>query len=157
MTRETRMLAAAAEAARRGMEDGKGGPFGAVVAAGDRIVSVGTNRVVRDGDPTAHAEICAIRAACSTLKTHVLTGYDIYSTCEPCPMCLAAIFWARLDRIIYAADRADAATAGFDDDAIYREVAADKANRTVPIRRAESPESLLLFEEWRVMAHKIAY
>ena len=157
MTRATELLARAAEAARTGMADGRGGPFGAVVAQGDLIISVGTNRVVRDQDPTAHAEICAVRDACKTLNTHVLSGCDIYSTCEPCPMCLSAIFWARIDRIYFAADRSDAAAAGFDDAAIYREVSVDLAHRTIPVIRADSPESVRLFDEWRAMTDKIRY
>ncbi len=150
-------MAAAAKAAAEGMADGRGGPFGAVVTRAGRVIAVGANRVVRDADPTAHAEICAIREACRTLGSHVLSGCDIYTTCEPCPMCLAAIFWARIDRVYYTASRTDAKDTGFDDDAIYREVSEDPRHRRIPMTRLESAPAAELFARWKKMSHKVPY
>ncbi len=150
-------MQAAVDAAAAGMADGRGGPFGAVVVRQGRIIAVGANRVVRDNDPTAHAEICAIRAACEALGSHSLQGCDIYATCEPCPMCLAAIYWARIDRIYFAGTRNDAARAGFDDAAVYREVAAPFDGREIPIVRLESVVSADLFERWMSMQDKVPY
>jgi tRNA(Arg) A34 adenosine deaminase TadA len=151
------LMLLAQETARAGMADGLGGPFGAVVAKNGELISTGANRVVRDKDPTAHAEMVAIREACRTLGDHRLEGCEIFCTCEPCPMCLSAIFWARIDRIYFAATRHDAADAGFDDAAIYREVSSDLSNRTLPIIHLPSKASLSLFEDWRHMADKILY
>src|SRR5262245_29961376 len=112
------------------MQANEGGPFGAVIVRDGQIIGRGWNRVTSTNDPTAHAEIVAIRDACSRLKTFSLAGCEIYSSCEPCPLCLAAIFWARLDRIFYAATCEDAAAAGFDDGILYRELALPVANRS---------------------------
>lgn len=150
-------MQAAVDAAAAGMADGRGGPFGAVVVREGRIVAAGANRVVRDHDPTAHAEVCAIRSACEALGSHSLRGCDIYATCEPCPMCLAAIYWARIDRIYFAATREDARRAGFDDAAVYREVAAPLDAREIPILRLESEAGLSLFERWMSMQDKVPY
>jgi guanine deaminase len=133
------------------------GPFGAVVVHGGRIVGEGINRVVPSGDPTAHAEIVAIRAACRTLGTHALDGAVIYTSCEPCPMCLGAIWWARIAEIVYANDRRDAAAIGFDDDAIYREVAAPLDRRTLPIRRMGADEALEAFRRWAAKPDRVMY
>ena len=105
------------------MRAGHGGPFGAVVVRGDKIVGRGWNQVTSTNDPTAHAEVVAIREACRRLKTFVLEGCELYTSCEPCPMCLSAIYWSRLDRLFYGNTRRDAAKIDFDDDLIYREVA----------------------------------
>ena len=158
LTKEALMQRAVAAAAR-GMADGLGGPFGAVVARNGIPIAEGANRVVRDQDPTAHAEICAIREACRLLDTHILKGFEIFATCEPCPMCLSAIYWARIDRIYFAAAREDAARAGFDDAAIYREVAAapEDPNRQVPTIQVQSPDALQLFEHWQSMENKVRY
>jgi guanine deaminase len=133
------------------------GPFGAVVVHNGRVVGEGVNRVVPTGDPTAHAEIVAIREACRTLGTHVLDGAVIYTSCEPCPMCLGAIWWARIAEIVYANDRRDAAAIGFDDDAIYREVAAPLDRRTLPIRRMSAAEALEAFRRWQAKADRVLY
>jgi tRNA(Arg) A34 adenosine deaminase TadA len=133
------------------------GPFGAVVVHDGKIVGEGVNRVVPTGDPTAHAEIVAIRAACRTLRTHVLDGAVIYTSCEPCPMCLGAIWWARIAEIVYANDRADAAAIGFDDDAIYREVAAPLDRRRLPIRRMSADEALEAFRRWVQKPDRVPY
>ncbi len=150
-------MQSAVEAARSGMADGRGGPFGAAVAKDGALIATGANRVVRDKDPTAHAEVVAIREACSMLGDHRLLGCEIYCTCEPCPMCLSAIFWARIDRIYFAATRHDAADAGFDDAAIYREVSSDFADRAVPIVHLPNEASLALFESWRKKTDKVPY
>lgn len=157
MLTKEELMQIAEETARKGMADGQGGPFGAVVAKDGRVIAVGSNRVVRDNDPTAHAEISAIRAACRALGDYRLTGCEIFATCEPCPMCLAAIFWARIDRIYFAATRDDAARAGFDDAAIYREVSADLDCRKIPMVQIQSPASFRLFEIWRRMENKTRY
>jgi guanine deaminase len=125
-----------------------GGPFGAIVARGDAVLSTGTNRVTSSGDPTAHAEIVAIREAATALGTHDLSGTTLYSSTEPCPMCLAAAWWARVDGIVFAADRHAAARAGFDDAAIYEEVAADREARTLPCRQALADEGEAPFRAW---------
>jgi guanine deaminase len=122
-----------------------GGPFGAVLVRGGQILAEGSNAVVRSADPTAHAEIVAIRAACATLGSHELLGCVLYSSCEPCPMCLGAIHWARLSRLVFAADRDDAARAGFDDERLYREVSRPAADRFLP------------FEAWGRQEDRIPY
>jgi guanine deaminase len=143
--------------AREGMEGGHGGPFGAVVVADGRIVGEGHNRVTSTLDPTAHAEVVAIRAACAALGRFELRGCDIYTSCEPCPMCLSAIYWARLDRIYFANDRADAARIGFDDDVLYREVALAPEARRLPMIRLLADEARGAFEDWLAKPDRIPY
>lgn len=133
------------------------GPFGAVVVRNGRIIGEGVNRVVPTGDPTAHAEIVAIRAACKSAGSHILDGAVVYTSCEPCPMCLGAIWWARVAEIVYANNRADAAAIGFDDDAIYQEVAAPLTSRTLPIRRLSADEALEVFKLWHAKPDKVPY
>ena len=135
----------------------EGGPFGAVIVRDGRIVGEGANRVTTDHDPTAHAEIVAIRDACRTLSSFSLEGCVIYTSCEPCPMCLAAIYWARLSRIVYGNTRKDAARIGFDDDLIYREVALAIAQRSVPARRLLANEAIATFDAWNRTAGRIPY
>ena len=142
---------------RRGMEDGRGGPFGAVVVSEGRIVGEGENRVTSTNDPTAHAEMVAIRAACAALSRFDLHGCDIYTSCEPCPMCLSAIYWARLDHVYYANGRADAARIGFDDALIYEEVAKPPAARRVPMVRLVVKEAKEVFEGWAKKPDRIPY
>lgn len=134
-----------------------GGPFGAVIARGGEIVAEGVNRVTSQHDPTAHAEVQAIRKACSELNTFDLTGLDIYASCEPCPMCLGAIYWAHLDHIYYANDRKDAAAIGFDDDFIYQEIALAPADRHKPMRILLPDEAKKAFEAWRESDSKTEY
>ena len=117
---------------QRFLEDGKGGPFGAVVVKDGEIIGRGSNRVTANNDPTAHAEVMAIREACQHLKSFQLTGCEIYASCEPCPMCLGAIYWARPDHIYYAAQREDCSEIGFDDSMIYHEIAVPPAERKIP-------------------------
>jgi guanine deaminase len=142
---------------REKMDEGAGGPFGAVIVAEGRIIAEGWNQVTSANDPTAHAEIVAIRAACAALHRFSLEGCEIYASCEPCPMCLAAIYWARLERIYYANDRGDAARAGFDDAAVYREVALPIEARTIPMVRLLSAEGRAAFEAWERKTDRIPY
>ena len=139
------------------MRAGFGGPFGAVVARAGAIIAEGFNQVLSDSDPTAHAEVVAIREACRRLGSFSLQGCEMYTSCEPCPMCLGAIYWARLDRVYYANTRTDAAAIGFDDDHIYRELDRPIDGRTVPFIRLESEEARRIFQEWLEKPDKIPY
>ena len=142
---------------REGMERGEGGPFGAVVVADGALVGEGHNRVVATLDPTAHAEVVAIRGACARLGRFDLSGCEIYTSCEPCPMCLAAVYWARLDRIWYANGRDDAARIGFDDALIYREVALPIGARQLPMERLLAAEARDVFDRWLAKADRTPY
>ena len=135
----------------------KGGPFGAVVVKDGRIIAEGYNQVTSNNDPTAHAEVVAIREACKALESFTLEGCDIYSNCEPCPMCLAAIYWARLRWLYYANTREDAALIGFDDDLIYREIALPVEGRTLSATRLLADEARAAFDEWSKMPDKVPY
>ena len=134
-----------------------GGPFGAVVVRKGKIVGRGWNQVTSTNDPTAHAEICAIRDACRRLRTFQLNDCDLYTSCEPCPMCLSAIYWARLRRVCYGNTRKDAARIGFDDDFIYQEVAAPISRRKIPMKQLLHQEALAAFAEWKTKTDKIPY
>jgi tRNA(Arg) A34 adenosine deaminase TadA len=134
-----------------------GGPFGAVIARDGAIVAEGVNCVTLWNDPTAHAEVVAVRAACQALGRFDLRGCEIYSSCEPCPMCLGAIHWARLERIHFAADRFDAARAGFDDDLLYREFARPIDARQTPISRLLEEMGAAPFEAWLRHAGRVTY
>ena len=134
-----------------------GGPFGAVIAREGKIIATGANRVTLDCDPTAHAEIQAIREAARRLGTFDLGGCEIYTSCEPCPMCLGAIYWARLDRLFYAATKDDAARAGFDDAFIYRELALDPSQRRLATTRLLGDEALATFRAWEEKADRHPY
>lgn len=134
-----------------------GGPFGAVIVRDGEIIAEGFNRVTTDNDPTAHAEVVAIRVACGVLGDFSLAGCDIYTSCEPCPMCLAAIYWARIDRIYFANDRADAARIGFDDDHIYREIPLPTDQRAIPTARMLAEEAAAAFREWEAKPDKVEY
>jgi guanine deaminase len=154
---DERFMRRAVALAREGMEQGRGGPFGAVVVSAGRIVGEGSNAVTSACDPTAHAEVVAIRAACAALGRFDLRGCDVYTSCEPCPMCLAALYWARVDRVFYANDRADAARIGFDDDAIYREVALPLQERSLPLVRLADADARRCFDEWARKADRVPY
>jgi tRNA(Arg) A34 adenosine deaminase TadA len=134
-----------------------GGPFGAVVVHQDKIVGRGWNQVTRSFDPTAHAEVVAIREACCALQRFDLRGCEIYTSCEPCPMCLAAIYWARLDRVFYACTRTDACAIGFDDDFIYKEIPLEIAARAVPMIQVSRDHARSVFEHWEAKPDKIPY
>ncbi len=135
----------------------KRGPFGAVVVKDGKIIAKAANRVTVDNDPTAHAEVVAIRKACKVLKSFQLTGCDIYTSCEPCPMCLAAIYWARPSRIFYANTKADAKAIGFDDSFIYDEIAKSMTERAIPSEQMLPDEALVAFENWKESVDKIEY
>ena len=139
------------------MRRGKGGPFGAVVVKGNKIVGRGSNQVTSGNDPTAHAEIVAIRDACKRMKTFSLDECDLYTSCEPCPMCLSAIYWARIRTVFYGNTRKDAAKIDFDDDFIYREVPLPIKKRKLPMRQLLRKEALAAFQEWENKADKIRY
>jgi tRNA(Arg) A34 adenosine deaminase TadA len=141
----------------RNMRRGEGGPFGAVVVRGDRIVGRGWNRVTASNDPTAHAEVEAIREACRRLGTFKLDDCELYASCEPCPMCLSAAYWARLKRVYFANSRHDAAAIGFDDKFIYAEVAKPVARRKLPMRQIMRREALVAFREWETKPDKVQY
>ena len=134
-----------------------GGPFGAVIARGGEIIATGVNRVTANCDPTAHAEVSAIRAAAQKLGTFNLSGCDIYSSCEPCPMCLGAIYWARLDRLFYGNTKADAARIGFDDAFIYKELALPLSERTLRAEQLLVKEAIATFEAWEQKTDKTPY
>ncbi len=134
-----------------------GGPFGAVIVHGGRVVAECANQVTENHDPTAHAEVQAIRRACQALGKFSLEGGVIYTSCEPCPMCLGAIYWSRLDRMVYANDRDDAARIGFDDRHIYEQLAKPIGQQTLPVSRLLSDEAKAAFEAWRDKPDKTAY
>ncbi len=150
-------LRRAVELGTRAVRSGRGGPFGAVVVRGGAIVGEGANSVIFLKDPTAHAEVMAIRDACTRLSHFSLAGATIYASSEPCPMCLAAIYWARIDSIVFAADRAQAARAGFDDSKFYDELARDPSAIAVAVRQVELPEGIALFDEWIAKPDKAQY
>ncbi|MBX3266799.1 MAG: nucleoside deaminase [Acidobacteria bacterium] len=154
---EDRFMLRAIELARLGMEANQGGPFGSVVVRGGEIIGEGNNEVTSTNDPTAHAEVVAIRRACTHLGSFDLTGCIIYASCEPCPMCLAAIYWSRAERIYIACDRHDAARAGFDDAYIYDELSAKPSERQVPLEQKLRKEGIAVFEDWIAKPDKIEY
>lgn len=139
------------------MRGDQGGPFGAVVVRKGKIIGRGWNRVTSTNDPTAHAEVVAIRDACRRLKSFQLDDCELYTSCEPCPMCLSAVYWARLKRIYYGNTRKDAARIAFDDDFIYREVALPISSRKIPMKQLLRKEALAAFVEWKNKADKIPY
>ncbi len=141
----------------RMMRRGRGGPFGAVVVHGDRIVGRGFNKVTSTNDPTAHAEIVAIRNASKRLKSFQLPDCDLYTSCEPCPMCLSAIYWAHIKTVYYGNTRQEAARIAFDDDFIYREVALPIRRRTLVMKQLLPDEALAAFLEWEKKTDKIPY
>jgi tRNA(Arg) A34 adenosine deaminase TadA len=153
---EAQLMRRAIALSCQGVVEG-GGPFGAVVARDGRILGEGRNAVVPSRDPTAHAEVVAIRAACAAVGSHDLSGAVIYTSCEPCPMCLGAIWWARITEIVYANDRADAAAIGFDDAAIYDEVCRPIPERALPLRRLLGAEAIEAFRLWERSADKVPY
>jgi guanine deaminase len=154
---ETDFMERAATLALRKMRDNQGGPFGALIVREGEVIAEGWNQVTSSNDPTAHAEVVAIRKACAGLKTFSLDGCDLYTNCEPCPMCLGAIYWAHIRCIYYSNTRADAARIGFDDDFIYREIAIPLDRRTIPAVRIVSETSELAFSEWARSPEKQRY
>ena len=134
-----------------------GGPFGAVIVKDGEVIATGVNRVTSNADPTAHAEVQAIRSACAKLGHFELKGCVLYTSCEPCPMCLGAIYWARLDRVVYAGTQTDAAEAGFDDSFIYKEIDLPMSSRSIPFRWDGDIKRLEPFDEWRLKSDKVEY
>lgn len=150
-------MARAIELAIENVRSGRGGPFAAVVAKDGVVVAEGTNRVTSTNDPTAHAEVVAIRGACTALGSFQLDGCDLYTTCEPCPMCLGAIYWARPARVYFAATAADAAAAGFDDAFIYEQIAQPFSDRKIPFLELMRDESQVCFRAWTEKRDRINY
>lgn len=136
---------------------GKGGPFGAVIVQNGKILAEGVNRVTAINDPTAHAEIVAIREGCTALRTFELADCEIYTSCEPCPMCLGAIYWARLARVYYGNLASDAAQIGFDDSFIYREIAQVLGKRSIPMVNLMREQALAAFRAWQEKPNRVAY
>lgn len=155
--RDNKFLQKAVELARRGMLSGNGGPFGCVVVHGDEIIGEGSNMVLSTNDPTAHAEVVAIRQACEKLGTYQLDECEIYTSCEPCPMCLGAIYWARPSRVIYANTREEAASIEFDDEFIYKEINTKMEERKIPFIHHPHQGAKELFDFWKTWPGKTMY
>ena len=147
----------AIQLAEEGMHGGRGGPFGCVIVRGGEIIGRGNNRVTSLNDPTAHAEITAIRDACTRLGTFQLSDCELYTSCEPCPMCLAAIYWARIPVVYYANTRADAAAIGFDDDFIYQQIPLPPEKRGLAMKSLLREEALAGFRAWEAKPDKVRY
>jgi tRNA(Arg) A34 adenosine deaminase TadA len=145
---QAEFLREAIELSLKNVDSGDGGPFGAVVVRGGEVIARGRNQVLRDNDPTAHAEVVAIRQACARLDAFSLEGCEICASCQPCSMCLSAIYWARIERIMFAADAGDAAAAGFDDAAFYEELAKPMKERAIPMTQALRGEAQRAFQLW---------
>ena len=154
---QNKFLIRAIELAIDNVKTRQGGPFGAVIVRDGAIIAEGVNLVTGSLDPTAHAEIVAIRKACAHLNSFELKGCDVYTSCEPCPMCLAAIYWSRADRIVYAASRQDAAAAGFDDEFLYEQLALPIDKRSLPVEQLHREEAIAAFDAWREDYAKIRY
>jgi tRNA(Arg) A34 adenosine deaminase TadA len=154
---EKTFLDRAIELSRQGMENGNGGPFGCVVVLNGEIIGEGCNMVTSTNDPTAHAEVVAIRQACNKLGSYQLTDCEIYTSCEPCPMCLGAIYWARPRRVLFANTRQDAAAIEFDDDFIYHEINTTLADRQIPFLHYPHPGAKAVFERWKEWEGKKLY
>jgi len=153
---DRKILKRAIEIALDGIEKG-GGPFGAVIAKNGKIISESNNEVVNSTDPTAHAEILAIRRACTLLGTHNLTGYDLYASCEPCPMCLGAVYWSGISRVFYASGRGDAAKAGFGDELFYEELSISPEQRRIVFCRINDVDGNEVFKLWERYEKRIRY
>lgn len=150
-------LLKAIELSESNLNNNNGGPFGAVIVKNGKIISKGINRVISENDPTAHAETEAIRKACKKLRRYHLEDCEIYSSCEPCPMCLSAIYWARISRIYFANSRKDAAGIGFQDDFLYREIILKPGKRRIPAKQYLRKEAMKIFSEWKFKNPKINY
>ena len=150
------MRAAIAES-KRGMDNNEGGPFGAVIVKNGKIIGRGNNKVTSDNDPTAHAEVTAIRDACKQLENFDLNGCEIYTSCEPCPMCLAAIYWSRIDTIYYANTQKDAADIQFDDAFFYEELDKPIDKRSIPMKQMMRDEAITVFQAWANKEDKTPY
>jgi tRNA(Arg) A34 adenosine deaminase TadA len=147
----------AIELSKNGIEQGKGGPFGCVIVKDGDVIGKGSNSVLLTNDPTAHAEMVAIRDACRHLGHFQLDGCELYTSCEPCPMCLGAIYWARPSKVFYANSKEDAAEIGFDDDFIYKELELPKENRKIPFEQISQIEAKKVFQDWLTFENKNLY
>lgn len=156
-SRESKFMQVAIDLAREGMQDGKGGPFGCIIVKQDIIIGKGYNSVTAYNDPTAHAEVVAIRNACNSLKHFQLTDCELYTSCEPCPMCLGAIYWARPAIVYFANTRQEATAIGFDDSFIYDELNIAVEKRAIKTIRLQMPDAIKVFEEWARKPDKIVY
>jgi guanine deaminase len=154
---KNQFMARAIQLAMDSVQSGRGGPFGAVIVKDEMIVGEGANRVTSTNDPTAHAEVVAIRDACGKLRSFELLNCDLYTSCEPCPMCLGAIYWTRLARVFFANTTSDAATVGFDDSFIYQEIALPYAQRRIPTTQMMREEALAAFQAWEKKPDKMLY
>jgi tRNA(Arg) A34 adenosine deaminase TadA len=157
MSKDFKFLRRAIELSKEGMDQNAGGPFGAVIVKNNSIISEAFNQVTSTNDPTAHAEVLAIRRACHNLKTFQLEGCTIYTSCEPCPMCLGAIYWARPDRVVYACTKEDAKAIDFDDAFIYSELDLLKINRSIPFEQALREEGKAVFKQWTEKEDRTEY
>jgi tRNA(Arg) A34 adenosine deaminase TadA len=157
MTREEKFMNEAVLLSEKGINQNDGGPFGCVIVKDNKIIGRGNNKVTSTNDPTAHAEIIAIREACKTLETFQLEGCEIYTSCEPCPMCLGAIYWARPDVVYFANTRNDAADIGFDDSMIYDEMNAKMGERKIPLINLKSENAKKVFNKWNEKKDKMIY
>ena len=154
---DNRFMARAIQLSIENVQSGRGGPFGAVVVKDDAVIGEAANQVTATNDPTAHAEVLAIRAACKKLATFDLEGCEIYTSCEPCPMCLGAIYWAHLSRIYFGNSDADASKIGFDDSLIYSEIAQPHSQRKIPMIQTMREQALAAFRAWENKPNKIEY
>jgi tRNA(Arg) A34 adenosine deaminase TadA len=157
MSREEKFMLEAIRLSKESSEANKGGPFGCVIVKEDKIIGRGNNQVLRNSDPTAHAEIMAIRDACQTLGSFQLDDCEVYTSCEPCPMCLGALYWARPKAIYFANSHTDAARIGFDDSMIYKEVCKKAEGRKIPMRQVAMQETLDVFDQWQEKNEKNVY
>ncbi len=157
MSKHEEFMQMAIELSVNNVTQGQGGPFGAVIVKDGKLIAASANKVVPTNDPTAHAEVSAIRIACQELNTYILSGCEIYTSCEPCPMCLAAIYWARIDKIYYANTKVDAAAIGFDDHFIYQELDKPIEKRQLPIIQLMRDEALSAFKLWSESEGKTDY
>ena len=157
MTRQEKFMYEAISIGVEGMRNNLGGPFGCVIVKDDKVIGKGCNSVIAMSDPTAHAEIIAIRDACTRLQTFQLHDCEVYTTCEPCPMCMGALYWARPKKIYYANSRTDAANIGFDDSFIYEELAMPVEKRKIIMECLHNEEATKMFEEWKMMNNRTLY
>ena len=157
LSKDEQFMARAVQEAIKGMEANEGGPFGCIIVKDGKIIGKGNNKVTSTNDPTAHAEITAIRDACTNLNSFQLEGCTIYTSCEPCPMCLGAIYWARPDKVYFGSNQIDAAKIGFDDEFIYKEVPLPHKKRSIPFEQCARNISLEAFRKWENKTDKIKY
>jgi tRNA(Arg) A34 adenosine deaminase TadA len=155
--KDLKFIKEAVDVALKGVSENRGGPFGCVIVKDGLIIAKGCNEVLSSNDATAHAEVVAIRKACQHLKSHQLVGCTIFTSCEPCPMCLGAIYWARPDRIVYACTRKDAGSIGFDDDFIYKEILLPPSERHIEMQQCGLEHGLEVFRFWQNKPDKIQY